>query len=128
MATFSFQKTVYPGQVEYTASQHVENADILEVEFESGVVIDDMIIFSSDTLDVKLWLVFPMSGLTVLLSDPAEDITVAGGETWFLNTVSPTTSRRWYSLPAKTKVRLEITAGGSDMFLQWVLIGRPTDD
>lgn len=125
MTTFSFRKRIYPGQAEYLAAQLIDNADVLEVELEENFVLDDLILSSSGTIVVKLSFLFPMSGLTAPLSYPGSDITVTSGETWFLNEVSATTSKRWYPLPAKTKFRLEVMESGSDNFLQCVLIGRP---
>jgi len=129
MADVSVIKNVSSGLAEYIACGTFQRGETLSMEFNQEITIDDVIVNGGfDEPDVKLSIIYPSIGQEATL---VQNITVRN---YFLNTVQidrppnpyfeNQAGKRWYHLPARSKVFLEIDGGGEPHPLHLVVIGR----
>lgn len=129
MANLSIVKDVSLGLAEYIACGTFERGETLSMEFNQEITIDDIIVNGGfDEPSVKLSIIYPSTGQEAIL---IQNFNV---QNYFLNTVkidrSPNpyfenqAGKRWYHLPARSKIFLEIDGGGDPHPLHLVVIGR----
>jgi hypothetical protein len=129
MADVSVVKNVSSGLAEYIACGTFGRGETLCMEFNQEITIDDMIVNSGfDEPNVKLSIVYPSIAQEATL---VQHITV---QNYFLNTVQidrppneyfeNQAGKRWYHLPARSKIFLEIDGEGEQLPLRLVVIGR----
>lgn len=119
MAEFHLIKNVAQGFFEYTACQELGEGDILFIEFNKEVTIDDIALKKSDgSTPFNIFFLYPASGQEGYLinntSIPNE---------WFLNGAQNNAGKRWYHLPARTKLAIQRLAS-SYTVIHLTVLGR----
>ena len=118
MASVKLQIPVQAGLMEYLGSASLSENETLTFEFEREIVLEDVVIVASDTLDFDLQMFFPSSGQTAKVASP-EDPTVS----WMLNSADTSGGKQWYRLPARSQLILKKT-NGSTLSVQMMALGR----
>jgi hypothetical protein len=117
MATVSLIKEVAYDFSEYVGSIDISAADdVIEMEFNSPVIIDQ-IAFNSNTSNVyEVELIYPSSESSAVLKS-------SGTGDWALND-SNSSGQMWYRLPARGKVRVTTSTYSSAEALTLAVLGR----
>lgn len=117
MATVSLIKEVAYDFSEYVGSMDISASDdVLEIEFNSPIIIDQ-IAFNSETFNVyEVELIYPSSESSAVLKN-------TGTGNWALND-SSSNGQMWYRLPARGKVRVTTNTYSSAEALTLAVLGR----
>lgn len=120
MAETNLIKNVSTEQSEYIACLRMNGADLLSFEFNSAVTLDDITInISSENEDLDVYFVYPSSQKKGYI---LKEYTVTNS--WFLNNGTNNAGKRWYRLPARTKLVVELISG-TNVDVKVSVLGRP---
>jgi hypothetical protein len=119
MAEFHLIKNIAQGLFEYTACQALAEGDTLFLEFNKEVTIDDIALRKSDSSTYfNIFFLYPASAQKgYLLND------VSIPNEWFLNGAQNNAGKRWYHLPARTKLAIQRLQTGSTV-VHLTVLGR----
>ena len=106
LASLISLKNVAMGIMEYIGCAQLNQNEVLSMEFGQEITIDDVSVKGTAGKALKLELVYPSSSQTATLATSIEG-------TWFLNDAQNQAGKRWYHLPARTKLVLTMVDTGS---------------
>lgn len=117
MASLTSIKNVAAGIEEYVGCATLSTDEFISFEFNQSVVIDDISVKKSGGLQTKLEIVYPSLAQTAVITDNIDSA-------WFLNDGTNGAGKRWYHLPARSKLILTITQSGSAETVTLLVLGR----
>jgi hypothetical protein len=114
MASLTSIKNVAAGIEEYIGCATLSMNEFISFEFNQSVVIDDISIKKSGGLPTKIEIVYPSIAQTALIKSGIDGA-------WFLNDGTNGAGKRWYHLPARSKLVLTLTGEGTETMTLLVL-------
>ena len=98
MANIASIKSVLVGLSEYIQCGTLAPDEEMSLEFNDALVVEDIALEGTTGRSLSLLIVFPSLGLTSTVADGLD------GGNWFLNSGSNDAGKRWYRLPARSKI------------------------